>query len=145
MVQREGDRFGMLETIRDFAREQLLASGDVDAMAERDAVFFEALAERIYARRLHDDKEGLDELATAGIGQPARALRLAGAAAVEFEAHAVDLSGIVFWMALLARYLGSERSAPSADGARAAWEDGMRPGFELAIALAAETEKPTSA
>ncbi len=49
-------------------------------------------------------------MAAAGCGEPARALRLAGAAAAEFEALAIDLSGIVFWSTLLERYLGRARS-----------------------------------
>jgi len=75
-------------------------------------------------------------MATAGCGQPARALRLAGAAAAEFDALAIDLSGIIFWSALLERYLGRARSELGEDAAIAAWEEGRRTGFEHAIALA---------
>jgi hypothetical protein len=62
MVQRNGERFEMLETIHEFALEQLQASDMVDALCERHAAYFEAFAERVYARRVHHDKEGLDEL-----------------------------------------------------------------------------------
>jgi non-specific serine/threonine protein kinase len=62
MVRRTGERFDMLETIRDFALEQLAASADRDAFAERHAAYFEALAERAYAQRWADDKKGLEEL-----------------------------------------------------------------------------------
>jgi predicted ATPase/class 3 adenylate cyclase len=62
VVRRVGERFDMLETIRDFAAEQLAASADGDAIPDRHAAYFEAMAERVYARRWHDEKEGLDEL-----------------------------------------------------------------------------------
>ena len=51
MVRRAGERFDMLETIRDFAREQLAACADRDVFAGRHATYFEAMAERAYARR----------------------------------------------------------------------------------------------
>jgi tetratricopeptide (TPR) repeat protein len=60
-------------------------------------------------------------MATAGCGQAARALRLAAAAAAEFDALAIDLSGMSFWTALLDRYLGQARSALGEDAANAAW------------------------
>ncbi len=62
MVRRDGGRFGMLETIREFALEQLQAGGESDEIAERHAAYFEDLAERAYGRRWHHEKEGLDEL-----------------------------------------------------------------------------------
>lgn len=52
-------------------------------------------------------------MAMAGCGQPVQALRLGGAAAAEFEALAIDLSGIIFWSALLERYLGPPRKGHS--------------------------------
>ncbi len=70
-------------------------------------------------------------MAAAGCGEPARALRLAGAAAAEFEALAIDLSGIVFWSALLARYLGTARAELGAEAAAAAWEEGRRTPFDM--------------
>ena len=80
-------------------------------------------------------------MATAGCGHPARALRLAGDAAAEFDALAIDLSGMHFWTALLDRYLGQARAALGQDAANAAWEDGRRTGFEHAIALALDADR----
>ena len=79
-------------------------------------------------------------MAMAGCGQPARALRLAGAAAAEFDTLAIDLSGIKFWSALLERYLGLARSELGEEAANAAWEEGRRAGFEYAIALALDAD-----
>ncbi len=62
MVRREGARFSMLETIREFALEQLQAGGENEQIAQQHADYFEALAERAYLRRWHHEKEGLDEL-----------------------------------------------------------------------------------
>jgi hypothetical protein len=75
-------------------------------------------------------------MAAAGTDEPARALRLAGAAAAEFDALAIDLSGIIFWNALLTRYLDRARAALGPEAATAAWEEGRRTPFEKAIALA---------
>ena len=82
-------------------------------------------------------------MATAGRGQPELALRLAGAAAAEFDALAIDLSGPSFWTALLDRYLGQARSALGEKAAEAAWEEGRRTGFEYAVALALDNDVPS--
>ena len=52
LVQRRVDRFLMLETVREFAAEQLQASGDVEAVKGRHATFFEKLATRAHDVRL---------------------------------------------------------------------------------------------
>ena len=77
-------------------------------------------------------------MALAGCGHPARALRLGGAAAAEFEALAIDLSGIIFWTALLDRYLQRARAELTDDAAAAAWDEGRRSRFEHAVELALE-------
>ena len=79
-------------------------------------------------------------MAMAGCGQPACALRLAGAAAAEFDALAIDFSGIIFWGVLLERYLGRARAEFGEDAANAAWEEGRRTGFEHAIAIALDDD-----
>ena len=72
----------------------------------------------------------------ANCGQAALALRLASAAKAEFDAMAIDFSGIVFWNALLERHLGHARSELGDEAANAAWEEGRRTAFETAITLA---------
>ena len=90
LVRRVAERFTMLETIREFALERLEESGEVEALGERHAAHFEALAERCYARRWHHEREGLDQLDAdhdnlrAAVNRlatrdPQRGLRLAGA------------------------------------------------------------------
>lgn len=51
-----GPRFGMLETIREFALERLLEAGEVEQMGERHARYYRSLAER--ARIAMDDARG---------------------------------------------------------------------------------------
>jgi predicted ATPase/class 3 adenylate cyclase len=46
LLRQRDDRFGMLETIREFATEQLEASGEADKLRRRHAAWFRALAER---------------------------------------------------------------------------------------------------
>jgi len=58
-----GTRFGMLETIREFGREQLDAAGETEAVRERHTGYFLELAERAepHLRRV-EQKEWLDRL-----------------------------------------------------------------------------------
>ncbi len=61
--QADGEpRFGMLETIRDYAREQLSASGEEPAMWQRHAEFFLALAEQAAVLVEVGDQQWLDRL-----------------------------------------------------------------------------------
>ena len=83
-------------------------------------------------------------MAAAGLGHSAMALRIAGAAAAEFDALAIDLTGMLFWQVLLDRYQGQARAALGEPGAAAAWEEGRRTWFEHAISLALELEKSTT-
>jgi predicted ATPase len=46
LLRRRGDRFLMLETIREYGREQLEQSGEADRLGRRHAEFFLAFAER---------------------------------------------------------------------------------------------------
>ena len=56
---RADDRFWMLETIREFALEQLAASGDREELEERHAQFFLALAEQAEPSLAGDSTVGL--------------------------------------------------------------------------------------
>jgi predicted ATPase/class 3 adenylate cyclase len=70
LVRRTGERFWMLETIREFARERLAASDDRDAIGRRHAEWFLALAEEaepflkgaeqaVWLERLEDEHDNL--------------------------------------------------------------------------------------
>jgi predicted ATPase/class 3 adenylate cyclase len=88
---REGDRFWMLETIREYASERLEHSSEADELRHRHAEHFLALAEEAWPNLRGSPKEWLDRLErehdnlraavdrfdTSGEGE--RALRLTGA------------------------------------------------------------------
>jgi predicted ATPase/class 3 adenylate cyclase len=77
-------------------------------------------------------------MAVAGNGDPARALRLAGAVAALWESLGVSFS-FPFWDALLERYLGAAR-AELGQEARAAWAQGRGLAFDDAVELALKLE-----
>ena len=57
-------RFGMLETVREFAAERLAASGEAEAIRARHAAFFVAVAEAAIPRFFGTDEQaGLERLA----------------------------------------------------------------------------------
>jgi predicted ATPase len=92
LVRRDGARFTMLETIREYAAERLAESGEEDALRRRHAVYFVAVAEQVESEQLDAGPTGWRErlrpewdnfravfawsLAT---GEPELGLRLAGA------------------------------------------------------------------
>ena len=93
MVRCEGERFNMLETIGDFAREQLAASAERAVILDRHAAYFEAMAERAHSQRWHQDKQGLDEL-----GREHDNLRAALDHLQSVDAHrALRLAGALGW------------------------------------------------
>ena len=55
-------RFGMLETIREYARERLGASGERDKLHRRHSEYYLALAEEAYPNLRGDPKQWLDRL-----------------------------------------------------------------------------------
>ena len=73
-------------------------------------------------------------MASAGLDQPERALRLAGAADAQLRSLG-HVFVVRFWTALLDRYLGLARLALGAE-AETAWQAGRRLSFEGAIAEA---------
>jgi predicted ATPase/class 3 adenylate cyclase len=87
LIRHSGDRYWMLQTIREFARECLEESGEADAVRGRHAEHYLALAERAYTerfeqspRRLEPENDNLraalDHLQDRA---PSRYLQLAGA------------------------------------------------------------------
>jgi predicted ATPase/class 3 adenylate cyclase len=88
LVRQEGERFAMLETIREFALERLQEEGEVDRLLELHAEYFLALAEKTESA-LHGPGQTacLDRLeaehgnfrAALGSSPPERRLRLAAA------------------------------------------------------------------
>ena len=101
LVRHLGDRFWMLETIREFAAERLVGSGAEDTVRARHAEFFLALAEEAEMKLLgrgserwqdqlerdHDNlRSALDHFESTGRFEPA--LRLAGAIAEFWDQRA---------------------------------------------------------
>ena len=62
LVRRTGERFWMLETIRDYAGERFAESRDADDLRRRHALYFLELAERAYPQLRGNPKEWLDRL-----------------------------------------------------------------------------------
>jgi tetratricopeptide (TPR) repeat protein len=71
-------------------------------------------------------------MSLSGLGDAARALRLAGAAHVEWKRLGIDLH-IRFWDELLNEYLGRARRRLDGAEAERAWDVGMRMSFDAAI------------
>jgi predicted ATPase/class 3 adenylate cyclase len=92
LLRQQGERFWMLETIREYAAEQLERDGEAEVLAERHAQYFLALAEEAGRGAPDEDVEKgrgvrpeLDNLRSAlgwliGAGDVERELRLATAA-----------------------------------------------------------------
>jgi predicted ATPase len=57
LIRRHGDRFSMLETMREYALERLAANTDLDELRDRHAAYFLDLAERAYGGRVDSDEE----------------------------------------------------------------------------------------
>jgi predicted ATPase/class 3 adenylate cyclase len=62
LVRRDGDRFLVLETLREFALEQLAASGTAPQIRERHAAYSLELAEAAYAERIEKEAEWAQRL-----------------------------------------------------------------------------------
>ncbi|MGH2457169.1 MAG: ATP-binding protein, partial [Candidatus Limnocylindria bacterium] len=140
LVRREprpdAPRFSMLETIREFAHEQLQAAGETDGLAARHASHFRDLAESAephllsteagtWVETLSDETDNLRaalrwSLADTGPARLELGLRLA-AAAWRFWQHVGTLSEGREWLdALLARVDAGERGVPYANALLAA-------------------------
>jgi predicted ATPase/class 3 adenylate cyclase len=62
LVRRTGERFSMLETIREFSAERLEAAGTADKVRRRHAEYFLALAEEAEPHLLRDSAEWADRM-----------------------------------------------------------------------------------
>jgi predicted ATPase/DNA-binding SARP family transcriptional activator len=166
----EEPRFGMLETIREFAREQLEASGEAGAVRDRHARHFSTLAEEAEVEirdaeptlgmvsplqrlaemeREHDNlRAALDHL---GEHDPPAGLRLAVALAPFWFHRRHLVEGQQRLLALLARANGQEGSEARLralrEAGRIAWErsdwETARSLFEESLALAREVQDRT--
>ena len=98
LVRRTGDRFSMLETIREFAAERLQALGEASTVRQRHIVYLTELAEHWYARRytlestwvpiLEAETDNIRAaLDLASQGSTADEIRLAGAIAESWRTH----------------------------------------------------------
>ncbi len=100
-VSNDGEsRYAMLETVREYAREQLVASGDLPTVARRHALYYLALAETAapgltgrhqaaWLRRLDREHDNLRTALAWAVEEPdlTPALRLAVALARFWEVH----------------------------------------------------------
>jgi len=73
-------------------------------------------------------------MATAGAGDPHRALRLAGSVEALWESLGTSIS-VAFWDALLDQYIGGARKRLGA-GADSVWSEGRAIAFDDAVELA---------
>ncbi len=147
-------RFTMLETVREFALEQLAASGETDVLAERHAAWCIALAERVRQSGLLSQASGYAILepehpnlraALAWLlarGEAESALHLAGQLAVFWLVHGHVSEG----QAWLERVLSADGGGPTAARSEALvglnmllwWSPG---GFDRAEQLLVEAER----
>jgi len=93
LVRREGERLGMLETIRAFALEKLAERDFAGAVRDRHAAYLEALAEDAYERRGEREKQYLDLLESEHDNLRAALDRLRASAPERF----LELAGALGW------------------------------------------------
>jgi predicted ATPase len=147
-------RFTMLETIREYAREQLEASGELATARDRCAVFFLALAEEAAQKLLGRDQlvwlerldTELDQLravfgwSRAGEIDAEIGLRLAGALVMYWEFRGFAIEGYDWVTAMLALPGASARTVARARALHsAAFIVAMRGDFAAQRALAQES------
>ena len=79
-------------------------------------------------------------MSKAARGQPATAVRLAGAAQAELDGLGADVSGVRFWSELQQRFLGPARAALGEGEARRVEDQGRSIGLDAAAAEAMQGE-----
>jgi predicted ATPase/class 3 adenylate cyclase len=114
LIQRDGERFAMLETIREYARESLAVTGEAEAHRDAHAAYFSELAERAYAGRLESETSWADTLESELDNLRAALDRLAGD-----PPRYLQLAGALGWFFHLHSHLseGSERLEPALEAA----------------------------
>jgi ATP/maltotriose-dependent transcriptional regulator MalT len=148
-------RYRLLETVRQYSRERLEASGEADAFWRRHAEFFLALAEEAepgltgaqlqdWAERLEEEHDNMRAALSWSLeNEPETALRLTGALARFWEMRARFLEGSA-WLEAALRQSGRAEAATDAAARRAkllseagtfAW---YRGDYEYAIMLHGE-------
>jgi len=161
LLRRTGERFWMLETIREFACDRLAKSAEEDELQERHAAYFLALAETAYAGRLEAETRWADTLESeldnlrAALDRlapdPARSLQLAGALGWFFHLHSHLAEGRERLAAPLVKPGGDARHrarALTGVGTIAGWTGDVataRERLESAIALWRELDEPVEA
>jgi predicted ATPase/DNA-binding SARP family transcriptional activator len=103
LVRHEGERFTMLETIRDFARERLEASDGADRLLEAHARYYAALGECLHgapfgkraelAARLEADVDNFRAALSGPFDDPELKLRLATQLTPVWDIHGRALEG----------------------------------------------------
>src|SRR5207248_1611597 len=123
LIRFDGQRYAMLETIREFAQEKLAASPDVDATRRRHAEYYRALAETAEPQLTGPRQtEGVSALATENENlrtalafaeryAPAEALRLTSSLVIFWYLRSLFREGVVWLERALA-------VAPAADEPR---------------------------
>ena len=91
----DGDRATMLETLRAYAREQLVANGQLDACQQRHAAYFAAFAQGVFAGLTGEDQSRWMQRALADHNNLLAALRWA--LAEEDGEIAISLAGSLWW------------------------------------------------
>jgi predicted ATPase len=157
LVIRDGERFAMLETVREYAAEQLSALSDADSVRRRHALWFAARAEAaepqlegpeqaIWFKRLDADQENLRAASTWAVaaGEPELALRIGGALRRYWLARvaAAEMGGVLRAAAADGTDAALRAKALNTAGVLAGATDdfeGARVCFEDALALARES------
>jgi predicted ATPase len=151
LIRREGDRFSMLETIREYALERLEDSGDADTVRRRHAEHFADLAEASEGEHLGPAQAPLrqqfrtewDNIRaaldwTVESGETELGLRLAGALAMVWLDQNLAVEGERWFRSLLEASSGVDDAIRAKGLMTASIVAGVRSHFETAAAWGQE-------